>query len=137
MIFFNLYFQYLPPNIGVWLAELAQKIFVETSKPTWFTFTFCYRVVQNIGVLWVLIIYMYVHLCRHAYGHPDSDCTYMCIHELHQILYPFETCTQVTTMIIYAKSCLGMSFLPKSGRLRALVPIGYKLIPKTLFWFWE
>ena len=28
-----------------------------------------------------------------------------------------------------------MSFLPKSGRLRALVSIGYELIPKTLFWF--
>ena len=38
---------------------------------------------------------------------------------------------------IYAKSCLGISFLPKSGRLRALVSIGYELIPKISFWFWE
>ena len=29
-----------------------------------------------------------------------------------------------------------MSFLPKSGKLRALVSIGHKLIPKTS-WFWE
>ena len=47
---FNPYFKYLPPNVGVWFAP---KIFVETCKPTLFTFTFCYHVVQNIGVLWV------------------------------------------------------------------------------------
>ena len=58
---FNPYFQYLPSNVGVWFAP---NIFVETCKPALFTFTFCYHVVQNIGVLWV-----------EAYGHPDSGCT--------------------------------------------------------------
>ena len=52
---FNPYFQYLHPNIGVWFAP---KILVATCKPTLFTFTFCFHVVQNIGVLWVSI-------CRH------------------------------------------------------------------------
>ena len=37
----------------------------------------------------------------------------------------------------YAKCCLGMRFLPKSGRLQTLVWIGYELIPKTSFWFLE
>ena len=45
------YFQYLPPNVGVWFAP---KICVETCKPTWFIH---YHVVQNRGS-----------------GHPDSCC---------------------------------------------------------------
>ena len=62
----------------------------------------------------------------------------MHIHILTPNFVPiWNVCIQVTTVAIYAKSCLGMSFLPKSGRLRALVSIGYELIPKTSFWFWE
>ena len=60
----------------------------------------------------------------------------MHIHELTPNFVPiWDVCTQVT--IIYVKSCLGMSFLLKSGRLLALVSIGYEFITKTLFWFWE
>ena len=57
----------------------------------------------------------------------------MHIHILTPNFVPiWNVCIQVTTVVIYVKSCLGMSFLPKSGRLRALVSIGYELIPKTI-----
>ena len=47
------YFQYLPPNVGVWFAP---KICVETCKPTLFIH---YHVVQNIGVLGTQILVVY------------------------------------------------------------------------------
>ena len=57
---FNPYFQYLPPNVGVWFAP---KIFVETCKFTKF-YVYIHLLLHicgwNIGVLWVLI-----YICRH------------------------------------------------------------------------
>ena len=38
----------------------APKIFVETCKPTLFTFIFCYHVVQNIRVHWVPRFWLYL-----------------------------------------------------------------------------
>ena len=61
------------------------------------------------------------------------------IHELTPNFVPiWDVCTRVNTVIIYAKCCLGMNFLPKSGTLRALVSIGYDRMssfPKLHFGF--
>ena len=48
----------------------------------------------------------------------------------------WDICTRVSDNLPKA-ACLGMSFLQKSGRLWALVSMGYEIICKTYFWFWE